>query len=577
MLNSSKLALLKKTLIFPHKHLENGQTQESLNLLKSKTQGQDYLITNASSTLSVQTNSLVPLREKEKEEFVMQESLPIIKKKISLDKQNTLVNDTLITKSSQILPQVLTGKEKVCKPFWTESSKNLSKNLWLPTKIDYQDSDLTLFNGSAINLIANSWFSTNIQTKTQNSTSHKMYYPLLTSSQQKIMECDLLCTEKKEILRSKKIKIYPTTSQKKLLNIWFGSCRWVYNQCVNYINATKKNKAISEKILRDKFINGDKKAAFSQNVPFDVRDEAMRDAIKNMKANYAKQKKSNKKYYFQLKFKKKKNNVQSITIRQKHFNRKTGMYSWISQLKMSEKIKTMETDFRILKDLVGDYFICLVNKKNSQSESQACKFSKTSMNGVISLDPGVRTFLTGYDPVRKNILNLGTNVQTISEKHQKTIDILSKKIQTTKDSKKKSRYNKALRKIRRKVKNQVKDMHHKISKFLCTNYKTIIIPEFRVKDMVSTENRKLQKKTVRGMLSMSHFMFKQILLAKSEQYKYCKVVLVTEEYTSQTCGNCGTLHKTLGGSKNFNCSECKYPTTDRDVNGARNIMIKTIQ
>ncbi|CAM9241963.1 unnamed protein product, partial [Ectocarpus sp. 4 AP-2014] len=52
-----------------------------------------------------------------------------------------------------------------------------------------------------------------------------------------------------------------------------------------------------------------------------------------------------------------------------------------------------------------------------------------------------------------------------------------------------------------------------------------------------------------------------------------RVVIVTEEYTSETCSCCGTLHRTLGRSKIFRCPSCRR-VMDRDENGARNILLK---
>jgi putative transposase len=38
---------------------------------------------------------------------------------------------------------------------------------------------------------------------------------------------------------------------------------------------------------------------------------------------------------------------------------------------------------------------------------------------------------------------------------------------------------------------------------------------------------------------------------------------------------CGCKNENLGGSKIFNCNKCKI-TMDRDYNGARNIMLKSL-
>ena len=87
--------------------------------------------------------------------------------------------------------------------------------------------------------------------------------------------------------------------------------------------------------------------------------------------------------------------------------------------------------------------------------------------------------------------------------------------------------------------------------------------------------RKIGKATVRSMLSLSHFKFKQRLLhmAKSRD---CIVNICDESYTTKTCGICGNLNNFVGPSKVFKCPKCDI-TIDRDYNGARNIYLKNVQ
>lgn len=49
--------------------------------------------------------------------------------------------------------------------------------------------------------------------------------------------------------------------------------------------------------------------------------------------------------------------------------------------------------------------------------------------------------------------------------------------------------------------------------------------------------------------------------------------IIGEEYTTKTCGNCGTLENNIGDKKEWSCKNCKV-SFDRDINGARNIMLK---
>jgi|SaaInlStandDraft_1057018.scaffolds.fasta_scaffold04052_8 transposase len=42
---------------------------------------------------------------------------------------------------------------------------------------------------------------------------------------------------------------------------------------------------------------------------------------------------------------------------------------------------------------------------------------------------------------------------------------------------------------------------------------------------------------------------------------------------NKTCTNCGNLHKSLGSNKTYKCEKCNV-IMERDVNGARNILLK---
>ena len=112
-------------------------------------------------------------------------------------------------------------------------------------------------------------------------------------------------------------------------------------------------------------------------------------------------------------------------------------------------------------------------------------------------------------------------------------------------------------------------MRNKSALFLCKNFKTILIPEFKTGKMKIADN--LQKNVKFVLNQMSHYQFRQHLHHKCDEYG-CKMLTVTEEYTSQCCGQCGHL------SKKFNkriktCTKCGT-AGHRDINGARNILLK---
>ena len=127
--------------------------------------------------------------------------------------------------------------------------------------------------------------------------------------------------------------------------------------------------------------------------------------------------------------------------------------------------------------------------------------------------------------------------------------------------------------LRTKIKHIVNDLHWKTIHYLCSSFNHILLPSFGVKQMTCKTKRKINRKTTRNMLSLSHFAFQTKL-------KYmCSLLgnnlyIVGEEYTTQTCGGCGERKK-MGGSKHYKCKNCGFEL-DRDYNGARNIVMKHI-
>jgi putative transposase len=136
---------------------------------------------------------------------------------------------------------------------------------------------------------------------------------------------------------------------------------------------------------------------------------------------------------------------------------------------------------------------------------------------------------------------------------------------------------KAAARLRAKLKNKVNDCQHKLANYLCSHYRVVLLPEFRTSDMckrTAQGKRRLHRTTSRGMYGWAHHRFRERLKAKATQFASCSVIICDERYTSQPCGVCGHLDKQ--SSKTHKCSECNT-TLDRDVNGARNILLRYLQ
>ncbi len=186
-------------------------------------------------------------------------------------------------------------------------------------------------------------------------------------------------------------------------------------------------------------------------------------------------------------------------------------------------------------------------------------------NDIIALDPGTRTFLTGYDPVG-NIVEIDKR-DSVFKKLKAKIDFFTS-LRTKKSVKKK-----CVRKRIDKMKNMVTELHWRAISYLTDNYDLILLPNFESQKIsIRSKNKYLN----RDLNILSHYTFKQRLLYKST-IKKCKVYIVNEAYTSKTCSNCGSL-KDIGKDEIYVCDNksCNV-IIGRDINAARNILIKYIK
>ena len=378
--------------------------------------------------------------------------------------------------------------------------------------------------------------------------------------------------------RTRKIKFHPNKRQRDILNQWFDTARWTYNQVVQEIREGAK---LQKKQLRALCVNNDlwehadplireHNNEWVKETPYDIRDEAMNDVLKAYKTNFALERDK-----FTIGFKSKKASSDSIVIHRKHWKKAGIMYpkKWGKKpIWSGEKLPDdIGYDTRIQRTRLGEFYLCLLTPMVRRSESQAPVDDCAST--VVALDPGVRTFQTLYSPDGHSA-EIGAGDMARITRLCWALDKLQSKW-SQKDVRHKQRYNmqRAGRRIRKKIQNLVRDIHHKTAKYLCENYRHVLIPLFETKNMVSRIKRKIGSKTARAMLTWSHYRFRMILEEKAKEYPWCNVHVVNEAYTSKTCGCCGELHEKLGSSKVFRCPSCEV-TLDRDVNGARNILLR---
>lgn len=138
--------------------------------------------------------------------------------------------------------------------------------------------------------------------------------------------------------------------------------------------------------------------------------------------------------------------------------------------------------------------------------------------------PGVRTFLTGYSPDGK-IVEFGKNAMRRIKRLCHHADVLEGKIADAPGRRRASLRRAALR-MNRRMRNLVEDMHRKIVAYLNGNYRLVLLPEFKASEMVRRGERAIRSRTVRQMLTLRHFSFRQRLLQRANASDHSMRVLV---------------------------------------------------
>lgn len=505
-------------------------------------------------------------------------SPPTTKRQASIDKFLTSNVPTPPTSSPPTSAVASTGSVKAFKPFWNARCKELSKKLWLP--IVTASAVLHTHSSNTFSSVAErkSWFLTKVQYPTNLPTVvpnmedltnwQRICSPLQRSLPPASMAVDPPKSE--SVLRVKHIRLYPTSEQKATLREWFGAARWVYNNCVE---AVKSGRAVAQlTALRDLFVNSDaadlKDRQYFLKVPYEVRSDAVRDYTKALKTSLA-LKRGGHIDKFEIGFRSKSAKAQTIYMRGKSFCERSNFFyqSMIEgRMKSAEPIPEINNDCKLMRERNGDYYLIVPVEKPVTNVDKPFK--------IAALDPGIRSFQTVYNP-QGSCKEYAKGDYKRVERLAFHYDQLQSKW-SQKDCKAKKRYKlkRAGRRLIKRIQNLVKDAHNNIAKELCTLYETILLPEFNTSFMVRKRKRNISGKTARAMLTWSHYKFKQRLIAKSQETG-THVEIVTEEFTSKTCGCCGWQNDALGSSKVFECKQCRV-TTGRDVNAARCILLKRI-
>lgn len=223
-------------------------------------------------------------------------------------------------------------------------------------------------------------------------------------------------------------------------------------------------------------------------------------------------------------------------------------------------------DCKIQKTAYGEYFLVVpytCNRKKILSTNHEYK-------NPVSVDPGIRKFATTYSPTNQESFMMGARWSTTIMKELLTLDTLYSTLSSNPPNK--QQLKSKVKQIRKRVFYLKKELRDQCASFLSKRYDLVMMPKLETGKLVMKGTRRLTTKTCRALLNAGHCKFFDVLKDKCWE-NGTKFMHVREEYTSQTCPNCGTLNKC---GETFSCKNCSFKH-DRDIVGAFNIMLKGVR
>lgn len=556
-----------------------------------------------------------------------------------LDKLNISNNQNMLSiHLFQTLVLELTSKEKAYKEFWTVAYKELSEKLLLPTEIDYVDSHSNSLNPlyKKQEDLSKSLILTT--TPVQKKNYLKTCYQLSTSSiadkwEKEVTKLKTEEEESKKLVKTIKIKLYPTQQQKQVLDSFIDTHRFVYNRTLEY---TKQGYEPNFENLRNMLATERTRSAHTGVKCINTYLEQLKIKYKNLILTLNK---DNKEEY---KIKKENIKKEQKFIEKEIEQFKKEKFSLLKnpliydfELNTSNEIKSnaiksvcdaYKSGFSNLRNGTIKYFNMKFKKKNEkrkcielaksdihffgmgvkitptkfQNGEEIIKINKKNLNKYKDLQITHNTDLTkvngiyyihvlvdykikqeenkkdlnfcGIDPGVRTFVSIYGNmdISTIDMKDPNKLEKLNNKIKFLKTLRIRK---KKIIKIEKRKEYIIDEMHWNICNYLIKSYDVIFFGDIKSHNIV----KKSYNKTLnRKFNDLKFYKFKQRLLYKGIMNNK-KVFFINEAFTSQGCSTCGNLWKELGKNKIYTCQNklCKK-VFDRDYNAAKNICMKGI-
>ena len=379
----------------------------------------------------------------------------------------------------------------------------------------------------------------------------------------KCSDIDIIPTQN---IKATKIILKLSKKQRKIINKWLYGYKEVYNCALNYIKENQgKGFSYNWMKIRAHLKDVKNKIAKKSGIKVHDIDYAIKLACQNYKSALTNFKNGNIKT-FRIRYWRNDKNIKIIDLEKNNFVSGSIRKSILGQVKgyyngEEYDFSEITKDCKLQKNTAENKYILYVPKD--------VKLKKyVGRQNLISIDPGIRTFMTGI--TEKKIVEIGKNINGEIKKY------INRKENANNNDDINDKIKMKIEKMcNKKITNKVNELHWKTINYLTKNYKNIIIGDMSTKMICKNiKTNKIDKMTKKIANKMRWYVLHERLKYKCGQTN-TKYKMVDECYTSKMCSICGNIKNDLGSSKIYRCVNCKT-TMGRDINGCRGILIKSL-
>ncbi len=353
------------------------------------------------------------------------------------------------------------------------------------------------------------------------------------------------------MIKTLKVRLYPTEEQRVLLEKHFGACRFVYNHFLevrnNYYVEHKDERKKGLTVFDTMKILTELKKEFTWL--YEINSQSLQHSLVKLDQAFKSFFKKNNAY---PKFRSKKDNQYFIVPSGiKVLDEKLIIPKFREGIKFRDKADIPGTIKQVVVTRDVDRYCAAIQYERNEEPPKG--------NGITGIDLGIKHFITTSDGIQIEPLNSYRKLEWKLKRENRRLS------RRKKGSNNRKKQIVRVQKVHQRIRDARTDFNHKVSTAIAKHYGTIVIEDLNIQRM--RRNRHLSK----SISDQGWYQFVKMLEYKLKWRGAQLIEIGRFEPSSKMCSRCGNIkHELKLWDRTYHCNSCGL-SIDRDTNAAINI------